>query len=68
MLSKQEQDFSDSSNVEIQKPKKRKPSQAPAKTHKPKSETKLSSSIGNDKAVEDVTKLIRKKLQNLPKV
>ena len=59
MLNKESTDFSDEKNVEIKTKKKKSPSR----------DTKVASKAKrNDKAVEDVTKLIRKKLQNLPKV
>ena len=60
MLSKQNTDFSDERNVEISSKRKG------ATTKEAMASSEKSSR--NDKAVEDVTKLIRKKLQNLPKV
>ena len=64
MLSKQDKDYSDVSNVEI----KQKKSLTSSIDSSKKTMVKKSKSTENNKAVEDVTKLIRKKLQNLPKV
>ena len=64
MLSKQDKDYSDVSNVEI----KQKKSLTSSIDSSKKTMVKKNKSTENNKAVEDVTKLIRKNLQNLPKV